>query len=480
MCLRTALFVLPLFLSLIIFPVISVSAQPQDQSGSPLNRSNTSPSMTVNQEIDRENIEKLRKMNPDKIADLDKKIDEALKLYNQRKFGQALTIFKAVAKEVETMSVMWWIGTSAMNVGELNLAVEKFEKMLAIDPKQHRVRLELAVTYFQLGRYQEAKRELIKVKDSKPPEAVQKNIDQFLAAIDERTKRVSWSFRASQGIMWDDNANGGPDNRELAIIGGTLNLDNESVKVRDWASVTSLSGNVLYDIQKWGLMWNTTADAYYKNYFDYSKFNFGSVDITTGPWWTARQDVMKVPVAYTEKTYGSDRLSYVFHVDPNYEHFFNPYFSLRGQFSYSKEHYYSDSNQDLNNVTRSYEIVPSVYLFNRQHIISLTAGYSFCDAEVRRYTYTAPYYGVSYFIRFPTKTEFFARYQRIEKDYKDAPLLYSEERVDRQNSVTAVISQEFLKYLYTSFVFTYAKNQSNAELYSYDQTTYTLNVGMKF
>jgi tetratricopeptide (TPR) repeat protein len=475
-----ALFVWIFSLFLISFPTINVSAQPPDQPVPAVAPSGAQSDVISNQEIDQDNIEKLRKMSPEKTAELDKKIDEALKLYNQSKFGQALPIFKEISNEVETMSILWWLGTSAMSVGDLNLAADKFKKMLVIDPTQQRVRLELAAVYFELARYEEARKELEIVKASKPPEPVLKNIDQLLAAIEERSRRLFTNVRLSQGIMWDDNVNGGPDNRELAVIGGTLTLDTESTRVRDWASVTSLSGNALYDFRKWGLMWNTTADLYYKNYFDHSRFNFSTMDLTTGPWWTARQDIVKVPIGYMEKEYGSDRLSHVFHVDPNYEHFFNPFFSLRGQFSYSKEHYYADSNQDLNNVTKSYELAPSVYLFNRQHIISLTAGYTFYDADARRYTYTAPYYGISYFVRFPTKTEFLAKYQWTQKDYKEAPLLYSDERVDRQNSITAILSQEFLKYLYTSFVFTYVKNRSNAELYSYDQTTYTLNVGCKF
>ena len=185
-------------------------------------------------------------------------------------------------------------------------------------------------------------------------------------------------------------------------------------------------------------------------------------------------------MGYTEKRYGSDHLSYTFHTDPSYEHFFSQHFSLRGQFSYSKENYYFESNSDLDNVTRSYEIVPSIYLFNRQHIIALTAGYTNNDADARRYTYTAPYFGVSYFMRFPTKTEFFAKYQWTEKSYKDPPLLYSDERVDRQHSVTAVLSQEFYKYFLTSYTFTYTKNDSNAGLYEFDQMTHTINVGCKF
>jgi tetratricopeptide (TPR) repeat protein len=471
--------VLPLFLITFFFP-INILAQPIDRPPAVATPLETQTGTINNQQLDKENVEKFQKMSPEKVSELNKKLEEAVKLYDQRKFGQALPIFKEIADQVETSSVLWWLGTSAMSVGEHNLAVEKFKKMLVIDPNLHRVRLELAVAYFELARYEEAKTELEIVKASTPPESVQKNIDSLLAAIEEKTKRVSWNVRFSQGMMWDDNINGGPSNRDLAVIGGTLSLNNDSTKTNDWASVTSISGNVLYDIKNYGLMWNSTADLYYKNYLSHSQFSYGALDVTTGPWWTGRQDILKVPIGYTEKNYGHERLSYVYHVDPNYEHFFGQYFSLKGQFSYAKENYYSENNSDLNNISKSYEIAPSFYFFDRQHIIILLAGYTFSDAETKRFTYTAPYYGVSYFTRFPTKTEFFARYQRTEKSYKDAPLLYSDDRIDRQDSFTAVLSQEFLKYFFASFVFTYVKNQSNADLYTYDQTTYMLNVGIKF
>jgi len=467
-----------------LFASLPVSAEtPSAQSSDTKEKLETPQNIMsgiANQMIDGENLEKLKNLSPDKITELDKKIDSALQLYNQRKFGQALSLFKDVSNEIETISIMWWIGTSAMNVGELNLAAEKFQKILTINPAMVRVRLELSSVHFQLGGYEEARKELEIVKASKPPDVVLKNIDQLLAAITEREKKIFTNVQFSQGIMWDSNINGGPANRELSVLGGTITLNDESMKLSDWASVTSLSGNVLYDTKKWGLMWNTSADLYYKGYFKYNKFNSAVMDISTGPWWVGRNDIIKVPMGYSEKGYGDNRLSNVLHIDPSYEHFFSQYFGIRGQYSYAKENFYSENITDLNNITRSYEIAPSIYLFNRKSIISFSAGYISSDADARYYTYTAPYYGISYFLKFPTKTEFFAKYQWMDKNYKEAPLLYDDERVDRQQSITAVLSQELWKYYFVSLAFTYVNNKSNAELYTYDQMTCMFNVGFKF
>jgi tetratricopeptide (TPR) repeat protein len=424
----------------------------------------------------------LEQLPPGELDKLEDRLAEALTLYYDGQYGQALPIFNRIASQVETMDILWWVGTSAMKTGDLGLAADRFQKMLAVDPNLARVRLELAATYFELGRYQDARRELETVKASNPPQAVLNNIEKLLAAIEERTRKVFVNLRFSQGIQWDTNASSGPDRKELNVTGGTLSLDTESGKVRDWASITNLSGSVLYDMgEKQGLMWNTTADVYNSTYLQYGKFNYLLLDATTGPLWVGREDIVKIPFGISDQTYGSERLSHIFHIDPSYEHYFSPYFSLKAQHTFSKEVFYdSEKNGLLDNTTRRYELNPNIFLDNRRHILSFALGYEDLSAGARRYTYSAKYYTLSYFTRFPTKTDFFLKYQFADKDYKDAPLLYPDARRDRRHTYTAVLSQEIRKNFFASFAFNHIVNSSNAELYDFDKTTYTLSVGFYF
>jgi len=425
---------------------------------------------------------KPRTMKPQEMEAIESKLTEALILYYDGKFGQALPIFNSISAEVETLDIMWWIGTSAMKTGKTQLAVEKFQKMLAIDPKLYRVRLELAAAYFGLGRYQEARKELDIVKASNPPEEVLKNIEKLLAAIDESTRKVITGFRFSQGIQWDTNISSGPDKRELSVTGGTLTLDTDAGKLRDWASITNISGSVLYDVgERQGLMWNTTAELYKSAYFSHGKFNYMLLDVTTGPWWVERQDILKIPLGISNQEYGSDRLSWIFHISPNYEHYFNPYFSLRALHSVSRENFFDASKNDgLDNTTRRYELSPNFFLDNRRHIISLAVGHEDCDAEVRRNSYGARYLSLSFYTKFPTKTDLFLKYQFAEKSYKLPPPLYTDDRTDRRHTYTAVLSQEIYKNTFTSFTFNYIDNKSTTELYDFNKETYTLNVGFYF
>ncbi|MBU1398209.1 MAG: tetratricopeptide repeat protein [Proteobacteria bacterium] len=309
--------------------------------------------------VDKEAAEKLSKMTPDEVKALDKKLADALTLYYDREFARALPIFQEIASKAETMDIMFWIGTSAMKTGEKELAVAKFKKMLSINPKLYRVRLELAATYFSMGRYEEAKKELEIVKAASPPKAVLDNMAKLTAAIDERSRKISWNLRLAQGVMWDDNINSGPELDTYQVLGGTLTPTKMTAELKDEASISSVAGNLLFDLgDSKGLMWNTALSFYNKAHFDYSQFNFLSVDVSTGPWWVGRRDIFKFPVGYTEREYGSDRLSYTLHADPEYEHHFCQYFSLKGLYSYSTENFYFTGRSGLDNDRYRFELTP--------------------------------------------------------------------------------------------------------------------------
>ncbi|NQU03601.1 MAG: tetratricopeptide repeat protein [Syntrophaceae bacterium] len=181
---------------------VSLNLTAAAQQNNPLTQSSEYAAEGQTSPIDEAAVDQLREMTPREIEELDKKLAEALTLYYDSEFGKALPIFNEISDRVETMDIMWWIGTSAMKAGKMELAMKKFKDMLAVNPNLHRVRLELATIHFKLGQYEEARKEIETVQSANPPEAVQQNIDKFLAAIEERTKKAFWNVRFSQGIMY--------------------------------------------------------------------------------------------------------------------------------------------------------------------------------------------------------------------------------------------------------------------------------------
>ena len=430
-----------------------------------------------------EAIEILRRMSPEEISRLDQKLAKALVYYYDRKYASALPIFLEVAETVETMDLRFWIGVSAMHIGKTDLAVEKFQSMLAVDPELHRVRLELAAACFRAKRYDEARKELDRVKTAvpSPPPAVMENIERLLAAIDERTRQFFWNARLFQGILFDDNVSAGPDERELAVVGGKLTLDDASKKLADEASVTDLVGSIIYDFGgRGGFMWNLEGSLYNRAYFSESQFNFFLADFTTGPWWAHQRGILKVPVGYSYLEYGSDRLSQIFHFRPSYEFRFAPNISLKGSYGLSNTNYYASGNSDLENTRQRFELLPTFYLKNRNHIFTAAAAYETTDAESDRFSYDGPIFGVSYSTRLPFGTEVYLGYEWYRRDYDDKPLLYDVVREDEQNRIVVSLNQPFLDHFFAAFSFEYVDNDSNAALYKYDRKTYLISIGARF
>ncbi len=102
---------------------------------------------------------------------------------------------------------------AALAVGKLSHAAFAFERVLQINPRNHRARLELARTYTAMERYTQAEQEFRYVLDAGPPERVQRNIETYLAWIHRRTRKWSGGGQLGLGVFYDDNVNFGPSSR---------------------------------------------------------------------------------------------------------------------------------------------------------------------------------------------------------------------------------------------------------------------------
>jgi tetratricopeptide (TPR) repeat protein len=430
-------------------------------------------------------VETLRAMTPGEIETLDAFLEKALTLYYDRKFALAFPIFRELSGKVETMDIMFWLGTSAAAVGETDLAVEKFRAMLAIDRDLYRVRLELAGVYFAVGRNRQARGELERVLAANPPKGVQANIRRMLTAIDEQTRRLTWHLRLSTGWMWDDNISSGPDAGRYTFSGGSsFTPSATAAKLSDQASVTSLAASLLFDPgQKQGFMWNSAVTAYVRSYTDFGEFNYQIVDVATGPWWAHRRGVVKFPVGVAYSEYGSDRLSHTLHVDPSYEYYFHPMVSMKGTYRYKSEKYDDPVRAArFDNIAQAIELSPTLYLDNRRTMISAPVGYDAFAAENDALAYTAPRAGVNLFTRFATQTELYLGYQWTRRDYDGAQgFPYAGlERDDTRHQYTAVLSQVMFKHFNLSYALNHTDNDANLDLNDWDRTTHTLSVGCQY
>lgn len=482
-------------IAILLFPIILFSLLPASglaQRG-PGGEGMTDKSPQA-QEFDKKALEKLQRLSPKEVEELDRKLAEALTLFYDREYARALPIFRELSDRVETLDVMFWTASCAAGAGETDAAIEKYGKMLQIDPNLHRVRLELATMYFGMGRYDDARQELNKVLEAKPPDSVKANIQKLLAAIDEKTKRVFANVRGALGMQYDTNVSAGPDTDFITIPqgGGTIGpLSNTQKKLSDWVAVLNASGNVLYDMgDKSSWMWNSTGSFYNTHNMRYYEFDYTQVRLTTGPWWVGQQSVFKVPLGYAYNNYGHEDLYNSYDFTPSYEYFFTPNFSLQGLFSYVRDTYqYSavpaDDKTGQDGTNRIWEVNPNFYFNNRRDIISLYMGTEDFLSKDKIYTYEAMNWAISYYKSFNVfawDMEFYARYKYTLKDYEEPALLWpvNHDRKDKRSNLYLVLSRNFSKNLFASLSYNWINNYSNTELYDFEKFVYSFNVGFKF
>ncbi|MDP2644971.1 MAG: porin family protein [Desulfobacterales bacterium] len=423
----------------------------------------------------------IKAMGPEQLAGLDSQLAEALQLYYEEKFDRALPLFEAIAQKVQTMDLMFWMGTSAAKTGRFELAEEKYKQMLAIDGNLHRVRLELADVYAATGRLDAARDELERVLAANPPESVRRKIEQRLALIGEKAKKTRFNLMASVGYQQDDNISSGPDTDQIVLSSGTLVLNSRQRQLDGYAVLGKLRGSVQHDLgAPGGLSVFGRLNFYHAYLPSETDFNFTSTDVSAGPAWVGRSAIATLPAGYTDARYGNEFLSGTLHVDPQVEYFFSKAVSARGAYTFARERYNTDTYPLYHNDLHRFSAGPIFYLDQRRHIIFPEVSYEARSAEVDYASYSAYSLSVGYLARLPFDLELFLRYQYTDRQYDGKPPLFSADREDERHVVNAILSRKFLKHFFVSLEYTRIDNNSNLALYDFEKNIFAVNTGTAF
>ncbi len=98
-------------------------------------------------------------------------------------------------------------GLALLETGESGRAVLALERAIAADPRFAGARLDLARAYYASGSYGEARREFETLRDENPPPAARRAIDDYLALIANRQRRLRMEYRLGSRAGYDSNAN---------------------------------------------------------------------------------------------------------------------------------------------------------------------------------------------------------------------------------------------------------------------------------
>lgn len=172
--------------------------------------------------------------------------------------------------------------------GQHTAAIKIFHSILANYPQLHRARLELAVAYYRLLQYENAKRAATQVLNQPAtPIEVKNNIRAFLAKIDGFRPRHYFSATATAGMMYDSNVTGGPDDSVLA----GLPLSSVSSSQSDQAIITQLGFSHRYhkpniyriNQQSVSLLWLSRLEFYQADFRDFDSQDLLVTSLSSGP-----------------------------------------------------------------------------------------------------------------------------------------------------------------------------------------------------
>lgn len=203
----------------------------------------------------------------------------------QYRFAYA-QLLKAFDQNPENLELNFYLGRSAFEIQEYEMAVMAYERILMAAPGENRVKLELARAFYGLGANNSARKLCDEVLLSNPPDSVKKNIKRFLGALDKSEQVHFLKGQFTWGLGWNNNVWATPSTGNVSTVIGDVQLTGPSAKkTQDWVTSTTLSVDHTYRFLHTNREWKTNVTGYTAIYKDTSPMDFQFLGITSGPEW---------------------------------------------------------------------------------------------------------------------------------------------------------------------------------------------------
>lgn len=164
-------------------------------------------------------------------------IDGIQRLLDQGKADEAYTAALQLREDLAGDPAFDLVfGLAALETNHPEVAVFAMERVLMVQPDNHRARLELARAHYLLGEYQAARVQFEVVRAANPPSNVREQIDKFIVAIDERIRSQQHIItpHAALRLGHDSNINSATADGSVEIPAlGLVTLTDSSQKLSD-------------------------------------------------------------------------------------------------------------------------------------------------------------------------------------------------------------------------------------------------------
>ena len=138
------------------------------------------------------------------------------------------------------------LGVTAIEAGKPDKATLALERVLAVNPNYAGARIDMGRAFMLLGNTLQAREEFDAVLKLNPPDSARRQVESFIAAIEQRNQlaKTTWSGFFGITLGRDSNVNGAPKDAEqfIPLFGQSVLLDPNSVEIP--SNFLGLSGRI--------------------------------------------------------------------------------------------------------------------------------------------------------------------------------------------------------------------------------------------
>lgn len=374
--------------------------------------------------------------------------------------------------------------------GQLFESISVFESILDRQPGLNRVRLEMAVAFYQLRRFADAREQLAQVlNDPETPETVKLTITAYLAqmGVDEKAggDRTSSTVFVSAGVFSDSNVNLGPS-PETPNVNLTETSGSGVTAMASYSHVSRASAPYGINNKRADMSWNTQATVYSKVHTaEENDYNLHVLSLTTGPMLVAEKSWRAGLNFKVDRIFFDDNpYSFNLGLNPSFALIFGDYEVLLENLTSVRE-YDAAVNQGLDGVAKMYGVGVTRF-FDRQ-AMAVEAGVRYHSNGAKASHLYAN--GAEMYLggQMPAWKDARAYVQLSSRDYDYATADTANSSVARDETETRIIlgmSHDFTDGMFKSWTLNAqaarTSNDSNLDVFEYDRDVVEVNMRRYF
>ncbi|WP_455756961.1 tetratricopeptide repeat protein [Sulfurimonas sp.] len=421
------------------------------------------------------------------FADTKADYKKGINLFNKKEYKKSAEIFEKIFYEdISNPKISFYMGRCAYELGDYELAMISYERVLILNGKHLRSRLELARTYIMLKMNEKAKTQLNIVLQSNPPEIVKGNIHKLIAFINNSEKNSFWSYYFSVAAGYDTNINSNPGENVLKdYISTTYNLNRSAITTSDIISskftqeVASASN--FYRFKKKNLFLESSFMMFAQQYQSHSEYNLVYLALTSAPGTIYNGYKISLPINYSKVYYGAESL-----LDSNYLQFKiekRTIYELlaKASMKYERKRYSKESNKARDVETNELELGLDKridkHLFRFSYLRAKdnktnknTVSYVNRDIDT---------YSIKYLSSVYDMINLNAQYSFTKYKFEDKATT-TDKRVDNFNSYFFSVGKNINKSMSVAAEYKLINNSSNYTPVVYDKRTYNLKLNLSY